>query len=420
MYNYNSRFKTYFTLLIILYPILAIYGLGNTSLNIADTLMILISPLLIISIIRENDRINNVISGKLTLFCAYIIIQLPFVLLIYNADVFDTVGTAFRYSLYLIALILFQKKYFDIELGLKIYKYVSIISAVYIILQTVSFRFFGYYLTGTLHIPFFPIMSHQINNLEYRIDNDLVNVLRPRAFFAEPVHYSQYIIGNIIVLLFRKQEKDKNKIIIALFLSLSLIFSTSSTGILCCALVWGVWVLSKINAKIDKKKIIPVLFVIILFFVFSLNFDSFSFFMDRMEDGSAAARHFDGYKYMFDDIYNNTFIMIFGHGMGKYEYYLPGLARIIYYYGLFGTIIFAYCIFRIFTKQDSWQKILLLFFLILSFGTECLFQPMCIVYFSLIIWESNLKYINKENKNDESYLPDDNLQREQRFSENRC
>lgn len=128
-----------------------------------------------------------------------------------------------------------------------IYIKLAIFFALFLLLQYVAFIFFGVTISGV--IPFLEEYNREVESVfEGRI-------LRISSAFAESSHFAVYEIPALLMLLFGK-TKSKCPIIWIVILSISVLLSTSSNGILIMGMVYIAYIYSRFFNKLNIAYIV--------------------------------------------------------------------------------------------------------------------------------------------------------------------
>lgn len=361
------------TSLLILYPLLSLYHPFGLPVSLPDSLMIL----LLIFVVIKSCLIGSVTLETAFLpWTVYIILHMISTLIFRNvSDSHDFIGSTFRYLLFFIAILFSIRNYFDIEYGIKIYKYVCIISTAFLIIQIIVLAIFGYYIKGVLNISFLPVTRADLPEFGNDISQYTLS-FRPRSFFGEPAHYGTYICGYLAISLFKNGKKE---LPVQLFLSLGALLSLSSTAIIMIIGIWFMYFVSNFSRKVSLRTLLTVLCIpIILFFVIKSDF--FKQFLYRLTETESTENRFYEYKNLTRYFEGKTSLFLFGFGNGgtplSNEKYFAGYARLFLYYGLTGIVVFASNMLSVFLKGRKWQKMLLIVVLALQIGGESFLSNM--------------------------------------------
>ena len=267
------------------------------------------------------------------------------------------------------------------EKFIKMYSMVSVVVSLFIIYQFIQINFFG---VSVSPIRLFSIAKE---NLHYwNIDTN-----RPVSFFSEPQAYCSYIIPLLIYKISKKNMK------FSVFLTLTILMSGSSQGILVSAFVWSYYIViqeKRVNSKLGYI-LMAIIFICILF-----GTDIFEFALGKIE-----SINIFGYDVRLTKgfmIYTAMpFIdKIVGIGYGNLDTYLRSglfyfkwmmltrpeifsyittMANVLVSYGV-GGFLFYINIFKKNWDCKEAAKILLLVILIISFSQTILFNAWYVFY----------------------------------------
>lgn len=377
----NSSLCKAYTLLLILYPIIGIYGVFTLPVSLADLLAIMLIFYMLMIEIKNRRKDGATINFILLPYFIYIVLQIPVMMFFRNnLNEYDYIGTTGRYLLYLFILIFFYNKYFDYELGIKIYKYAAIFTTIYLILQVILIRLFGFYLKGQLNNSFFPVMRNELQNYGESLTQG--GYIRPRSLFGEPAHYAAYIVGYLTINLFFFKKINWT---VSFLLTIGLFFSASSTGIFVGLLIWFMFILYKLKDRISPIKLIFVVVIVLIAGIIIMQTQTYDVIYGRLEDGNSAKGRFNSYQLIYFD---NWLYQFFGYGRGgltNNNTFYPGFASLLLSYGVIGCTVFLLSIIYILFNSSISQKFLLLIFLILNIGTVLIFGSFILVYLPFLI-----------------------------------
>lgn len=391
MLTKNNTISRIFTTLLIIYPLLGMYSMFGSPIMLPDFLMIL---LLAFITLRACFIKSVAFETSFLPWTIYIIIHMLATLLLRNvSNTNDFIGSTLRYLIYLIAILLGTKNYFDVDYAIKLYKYVCVISTAFLILQTIVVALFGYYIKGYLDISFLPISRSDLYGFGTNVSQ--YAIFRPRSFFSEPAHYGSYICGFLTISLFRNGKKE---LPVQLFLSLGALLSMSSTAILIIIVIWAIYFYVNFSWKISYRTLLMLLFVpIILLFV--IRSEYFQVFIYRLFETNSAQNRFNGYENIMKYFDGKMSMFLLGYGNGGLQFdgvYLAGYGRLLVYYGLVGAIVYLINMLYSFSKGAHWQKILLIVMLILAIGEDSFFNNIILCRLPFVC---STKYQNNGIKN---------------------
>ncbi|MGV3026956.1 hypothetical protein ACED96_14670 [Clostridium thermobutyricum] len=390
----NIKLKNAFTILIVLYPILAIYASPIPKVSIADILLIILIIFISFYILRENDNIYNIINGKMFVFLIYIIISTLIIILIDN-NLKEILFSSLRYILYIITITFYVKKFFMYDYAIKLLKKTSLIISIYIFIQFIFYYILGIVLPNI--IPGLRVMGTEniLINIDYARKSYLL--FRPTGFFFEPSHCVQYLSIILIYYLFNFENIKNKDLKYAIITTIAIIFTGSSTGTLILFIIWGMWFFKKLrkhNILKNIKFIISFITVCILggSILINMNFIQKSLFRlvgSGSNGGEAITGRFANYGSVINT--ENMFKFFFGNGINSNNEYLPGIPLAIYSIGVIGFIILFYIWIKSSIKNVGVKRIIMIIFIILNLGTAIAFSEGILLYYSLIFTNSFIK-----------------------------
>lgn len=377
----NDMLSKTYTFIVVSFPILSMY-IVISSLTLGDLLLLSLFPILLFQ--KRAYTIKTFLSSILSFYFLYIFCQFY---ILYSFDFIssnDVVLRTLRYLFYILCIILFSKRYFIPDYALVVYKYIAVFACLFLILQLLCLYFFNYYLPGYL-----PIFSVREDLLNFSFTS--VSENRARSIFAEPAEFSTYIVTFLAIQLF-SIRKNKNDLLLSLFLTISVFLSLSSTGILVSASIWLFWFVMN-RAVPSHIKISGIALLLFFLFLFSKTDLFSSILIERLQTGSSSMNgRFNGYDFLFHKFRDSNFMMTWGEGMDRYDdIYLPGFVRLTYYFGLIGLCIFLIVNFWYYKKSNFLCRVLIIIILGLNVGTAVVFSPAFLFYYSFII-------VNKKKK----------------------
>lgn len=293
----------------------------------------------------------------------------------------EEIKFVFRVVLYLATVILFGKKYIDMEFACRLYKVIAAAATVWLIAQTISMSVFHKFLPGYLtFLPTREDLKFDINYVNYP------QFYRARSFFLEPAHYSQYILGATAITMFERKNRSKN-LFFVIFLTLGLFLSGSSTGIVVCFVQWLLYLLQYcIRKKIPKAMGIFGLLGMLLLAA-AVNTNQFMIFITRFfVDHSAITGRFSGIIQITQDMgIQNLFGMGFAISSAIEVYgWLPSAAMLFWIFGNIGGILYLCSFIYLLWKTGFHNKCLVCTYLLLLVGTDIIFDTFGFLYLCLL------------------------------------
>ncbi len=403
-----SRENKVATVLIIILPILTSYQSPVAALGIGE-LVLLVAGIISLPYMLKN---NNITIYKYYYFIFYSILISLFVLLIHNtynlSDIIKRLGVMIFYTFIIFG---FADKLFNIDYGLKLYKKLALFSAGFIFIQTGFYYFFNKVILGilpgtTLN---YSISSYSGLYQKYAGMSDIL--FRPASFFLEPSYFAQFIAPSLLLILFT--EHTKSTYPKAIFITVSMLLSTSANAFAFAGVIWILYleIYARHNNGISKMiKIfsVSVLLFVIIYYVFT-KIPALLSVIERFNligngsSGSANVRTMKGLMF-FNEI--NIFEKIFGVGFGTYysyiqnnpvnipdvqDEYMSSLGYLLTSTGLFGFSLFLISLKDMVKSYSKSAKALVLLLFVYSLSSSVFSSP---VYVLIITFVLKLK---KEN-----------------------
>jgi len=382
-----------YTILLISFPILFLYRIGFSTVTFGDFLLLLFN---FIFLLRSFLGEKNSFFPNLLPFFIYIII------ITFFSDIsIETLFRTLRYIFYLFNIIFLVKSHFDYVFGIKIYRFISLLSTLFLYIQIFFYKIFGLYIPGViLNINIIPPDLYNYESVFYS-----AQVKRFMSFFEEPSHFAIYILGYITILLFFKKKNSKIKksfIFELLFLSIGIVLSTSILGFLVLIALFCIWFINFLfNTKKNFIKILFLILVLILGIVLISQTTAFNYITNLEIIDKQGGGRFRGYRLLFN-LNNSKYILnIFGRGMVNvdYNFYLASYPLMVYYFGFVGLFLFIMAFIPYFKNiQLNISTSLLICVFGISLGSEILLGRFILVFLPLIIKKLNYANYNMNIK----------------------
>jgi hypothetical protein len=186
-------------------------------------------------------------------------------------------------------------------------------------------------------------------------------LFRPSALFLEPAHFASYCSIGLAVALIRN-EKIVN--VYSVLISIGILLTTSSIGILTVFFLWGYTILTK-GRGISVERILRIIFGIIVIalvvFVVVSSSNIISQALSRLNSstgGTAVTGRFYSLP-LFQNL--PTISKFFGVGFKNipfrfgYQTYMTGIVNLLYCEGYLGTALFVllYAAMMVKSKNDD-------------------------------------------------------------------
>ena len=311
--------------------------------------------------------------------------------------------------IWLLMITIVSNKYFNLNLMTKWFLRFSIIMTIYLAIQTVAFYVFGTYLPNI--ISFGPLQPYEEGYANYELLK-AGNILRPAAFLSESSFYGNFVLCSLAMYLEKNHKAfTQNNLKKALFLSLGIILSTSTSAIILLIFIWILYI-SKVGIRIkliSKNIFFLVLLAVALFLVtldsISLNrfIDAIQYAFNKFEYLDTSSRFGKSYGYLN---YLDDFQKCFGVGIGNDSYFImakSGLVQVytnsitsiitqIGYIGLLSYItLIIYIFYRIFATRNTLCFVLLVIYFVKLFMSGIAFSTYGILYMFIILGYLNRK-----------------------------
>jgi len=396
-----ASLNKFFTICMVFSPLLMMYHIPSfssiTFLDVALVSFVIIILIAKMTVKKPRIEIDNFFFELLP-FLIYILFQF-FVLAVFKFDrhqIIDIGLRTFRYAFYLIIIIFFTKKYFIYDLGLTLFKGFVIFAASYFFIQLFLLRNFNFYLKG--YFPFLPVVREELIVFSERAANN--SWTRVRSIFGEISQFSIVATGYLCISLFK--ENSFNEIRVQLLITVALLLSVSSLGVLSTIAIWMVWIIFRIlkfkNIQ-ERNFLLLVLMIVISVFAFIVFSHNFHLFASRLD--VSTFNRFEGYYDYYNDIrIISIFEFIFGIGMDleNLDAWYSSIAKIIYFFGIGGFIFFVLSLFMTYYYLHSRERlssiILFSYFILLSLGTEVFISNFILLYFPFILLDKETKPID--------------------------
>lgn len=377
-----------FTTIICFCPILLVYGIGISTITLFDALSF-ISILLIVIVgffLKKNRLDYSDISIRFYPFILFISICAIIIAFFNKTHAFRTL----RYMYYLYIIMFLLKKFFKKDFGMKLISIIALASTVWLFAQFVCAYIFKVYLTG--FIPFLKLINPNLSSLG---NETLKESFRPRSFFQEPSFYAIYIIFSSVIVYNSNYKKWFKVLALTLFFA-GILIASSTLGIACFLLIFVYYFILKLR-HFSKKNIILIITVFcfaVLILVLILALTSYGQnIIRKIFNPVSFWSRFNGYLNLFDfSSFNGYLKIIFGNGMVDRNNYMPGLAGLLFDFGLVGLILFLY------SFDANKEKLpFCLLFLFVNLGSEIVLGTYFIFFNAIYL---NFPKYNKENANE--------------------
>lgn len=427
----KNNFEKIVSYLVVLLPILGTYGFFLKSVTFADVAICII---LFFAVLKSTKKKTNKYDKNYIIFVVWGIISTVFSLVMFdNISSTNTLIQLIKFILYSFMIILIPKNYFDIVLAKKIYSNVVIVISIIVFIQyflyLITGNFYPWVLNSKIFPPIYVNDDYFTTSYLYMLGG---SSYRPSSIFSEPALFAQYVSPCLIMNLFSK--RTKNKYLTVFLITMSVILGKSANGIIYIAVIWFVYLISRLFSFFKNKDFkvklstIIVIFVLIIFYPFifpKLNellfgagssslYNRLLEISDYTGNSSGSMRVMRGWM-IFDGM---AFIeKANGIGIGNildfldlnpslvpmfkkaYNGYMSGLSAIFVNFGIIGGILYLNWWFKQYINKGSQQKGFLLFLLLYLIASNSFYTPHFVFTTILIIAHNKCKNnINLERK----------------------
>lgn len=275
----------------------------------------------------------------------------------------------------------------------KIWKIVGLFAMVGMFYQSFQVYFLGQAVSMIKLIPFATSTS----------SNYTLAYMRPHSFFLEPAAYATWILP----LLYMAMERKKT--LFAILISISVMLSTSSTGLIMVGVVWLYF--SFIDAREEGRRWNGLVLVSILIIgvgalssleIFSTSFEKITNI--SLNDTSNAVRLSLGFQLFFqapisykllgipystiEDYLRSGAINLSTYGLSlstSYLGFVNALGNCMLNYGIFGTVLYLRLFYRCFIEADKSLKCYVLLCVLSIFGQSVFWNGLFVTQMAVIL-----------------------------------
>lgn len=383
MYRIKTEKDSYFSCMIAILPILSEYSFKFFSgLDIGT---IAICLYFVFTSVKSKKLRLSLKNSFFPLFL-YTLCFTPFSLFLIQAPFkIDTLSVILRYGKYIIVLgmiICFtRREWFSFQKFIKVVRLVVYSTFFLILIQQLSYYFLGIIIPNPMLYLFSISGGSEMKAGYVVIANGL---LRPSAIFVEPSWMGVYFIAYLSYILFTKNKKVIWDILITI---IGMVLTTSSLAFLAVGALLIAYIIKEKKEKMLFliSAIIPVLYLV-------CQTPIFKGALERLINNPNVIEGRTGNGYELWESFS-FFQKCFGLGFGRVPVgqFLNGLEYILVTNGIIGCmILFMICI-RIFYKGVSFQKIVILCYIILLIGVQVYNVSTIVYYFA---FACNLGFLN--------------------------
>ena len=375
-------------------PVLILYGLPlsyMSKLTLADIILLLLAFFKVIVLI--NKLINKrVVKLDISAFCLmlYILTQ-PLLLSFYTDSVFidwgDAIGTSFRLAFYIAIYCILFYDAVDKRSVIASFRVLGCISVIYGTLQFIVANLFGISLS-----PYIPFLYVTRTGLEAQQSSWMKAgwLVRARSFFSEPAAFSVFLLVALCIeltLIYEHKQKYKQNLLKLMYI-LGIMVSCSSTGFVGLVFLYILYVLF-VN-KLSRRGIGIIILLTFLLIFAAVKIGYVDFVLNHAFAGGKGLQHQSHFSDILIVFQNkiNFWEMLFGHGMqdimnGNIGLYIPGWHRTFHDLGVFGVMFYMLFFFAVFRKLNKNRRLIIVLFIFLNIGTECMLGIYFILYMTV-------------------------------------
>lgn len=376
------------SIIVVISPLLAMYGIGVSTVTLLDFTILLV---LCLNLFAGKNPFINGMQKRIGLIMGMIIINLIIVMYesctMGNPDLSIAMRT-FRFLWYLFfTMFCLSDDCFDADFALRVYEFFAVFSAIYLIIQFILLYSFGFSLKG--YLSFLPIMREELQTYSSNLYASMY--ARPRSIFAEPSQFGIYATGYLGISLFNGIKPKKNFEV--LLIILAMLISASSTAIMGILILTARYIIKTIKDKPIEVLLITVVTtagLITVLFGFESIGNRLHLIFERLP--TSFANRIEGFLEYADRMQSfNPIETILGIGMnteGMTVWY-SGTAKILLYWGLIGAICFSFILIKFLFLLKDTQKETFVMFIILSLFSEVLVSNWLILFLPFVLRNLN-------------------------------
>lgn len=367
-----------FTLGIILFPVLNIYGVGIPGLSVGKFFLLII---IFCEMLLAPKMTGICIPKRLIPFVLWMLLS-PLIYcftdwLVVSSMVYKFIGVSGFWL-----TIAFAYRLIDWNLAVKYYEKCVVLFSIIFLVQLIFY--FTVNLNLSLIIPSFPLADASSSDYYVNMQSSLQ---RQSSVFLEPAHFSVYI-SIFLILALRKSKGLAANLKSVLFITIVMLLTRSGNSYLSLIIIYTLYFIMNIKTVfVNKKGLIFILAC--LFFATPMynrirNVEEFNNLFSRVNElQSQGDRNTSGFErvyrgyYYYEDM--DLFAKVVGVGQGNIEaytnshmlgqygnldtsndsFYFNGIQQILIYGGIIGLLLFLWGIFPYIKHPESCITILL-------------------------------------------------------------
>lgn len=373
-------------------PFLAIYKSGIPGINIAEVILLV---LFIVFLILQGFGGIKTKPFEMFFLGFYVFCLFTTIISFFFNDQFllHWLNRVIRFTFYGFCVVFLSKSLFDEERFIKSSNIFSVILFLGIILQYLVYYGTGVYIR--LYKYFLPVSSESLDQIDYQ-KIFTYSVFRPSSLFTEPSHVAQFLIVVFIINLWNYQKnKDKKILFISCISFITIALTKSLWGYLLLAVVVFVFLIINIHKKHSGNwfVILPIVIILVTLILIRSGLIEQTFSrieLSNINNSSAFTGRFGGY----DNLKGlKIFELIFGSGFGvsiNFERYSNSIALLLIGEGFIGLFLYLVLLIKTFSNiKTSRNRVILIVYFILLFGSTIVFSINMIILFSILFYSDN-------------------------------
>lgn len=431
----QKRKKGIASLILAILPILSIYKLSvvpvNISLGDMSTAAIAVATL-VEAFIQRNSR--HRLSFKRCRFTSYFIFYLFLSMMLLAArqasSIPEFVNHWLRLGAMIVVLDLSSQYWFDRSKILKYSVLCAVAVALILIVQVV--------LDSALGIGIFPYVQSRLLTFNGNATaHDLIQVQqhwralgvhRWSAVFTEPAHFAQYVCLPLCILLFGRGDlfRDKKRLFCTAVVTLAVFLSRSANGVFLGAMVWALFIASKMRRRLSAQKFALIILAAIAAVVFVCRTDFIQTAWARVQTTNARAGASTGNQRLLQGfaIYEQlpAWAKIIGIGYGNLEgfllennvrtaflsdvgnEYMNGFSTVLVSGGIVGLIWYLAIWLRMFFEYRSPMSRAAWLVITVLMCTSAMFYSPTLLMYLIFIKKGNSSFERKGNRVENAIL----------------
>lgn len=308
---------------------------------------------------------SSLASVLLVLSCVYILlftagsftVDYKFFALLFAAGIFLWTSANVSVSLLIVLLMIHLWGVTHGALDVRVLRFtvevVSLLAAACVVLQTVLYYGFD---VNLMYLE--PWMVTDSDHAVFREGSIYQGMYRPSAFFLEPSYFAQYCSVGVLSLLFPgRMNHPTVRLLLALFVTLGCVLTSSGMGIAICASIFCLYVLFTPSPRERRvKRVFIFLLVAAVAFAVLMQFDFFynsvMRIFDEVNGSNAFAARFQNWEKVIGALTPEQLWL--GKGIESLPgCYITGLMKLILYFGLLGVAVALVLLIWLFARSAT-------------------------------------------------------------------